>query len=88
MKIRETYVKREVCGVNVVVPVGESTKYFRGVIELNPVANLIWDSFTEGATEEEVLEKILGRFNVSRDKASSDLKRFIEKLKSINCFED
>ena len=79
--------QKEVCGINVVVPVGQSAIDYKGTIRLNGVANFIWDILSEGATEEEVLKKILGEYDVLEERAAADLHTFIKKLKEIKCIE-
>ena len=88
MKIKDTFIKREVCGVNVVVPVGESTKDFNGTIQLRGSANFVWDILKEGATEEELIEKLLEKYDVSREVVTKDLNDFLEKLRKINCLDE
>lgn len=88
MKIKDTFIKKEVCGVNVVVPVGESTKDYNGTIQLGKSANFVWDILKDGATEEEIIEKLLEKFDVSREVVTKDLHDFLEKLRKINCLDE
>ena len=88
MKIKDTFIKKEVCGVNVVVPVGKSTKDYNGTIELSGSANFVWDILKEGATEEEIIEKLLEKYDVSRETVTADLKVFLNRLREINCIDE
>ena len=90
MRIKNTYIKKEVCGVNVVVPVGQSAKDFPGTVQLNGIANFIWNILAteKGATEDEVVEKMLTEYIVDEDRARSDLKKFLGQLREIKCLEE
>ena len=88
MKIKDTFIKKEVCGVNVVVPVGESTKDYNGTIQLGGSANFVWDILKEGATEEEIIEKLLNKYDVSREEVTEDLKTFLNRLREIKCIDE
>lgn len=90
MRIKDTYIKREVCGVYIAVPVGESAKDFPGTIQLNSIANFVWNILAtkEGATEDEVASKLVDRYSISIERAKSDLKEFLDILREAKCIEE
>ena len=47
MKIKKGFVLRVVGGENVVVPVGEMSKVFHGMINLNDTGAFMWKFFSE-----------------------------------------
>ena len=53
MKIKNGFIVREVGGENVVVPVGEMSKVFHGMINLNETGAFLWKFFSQEHTLEE-----------------------------------
>lgn len=88
MKIKNGFISRCVAGNNVVVAVGERTKEFSGIIKLNESGTLLWDKLSLGSCEEELVEQLLNDYDVTREKAEKDVKRFIEVLRDAGAIED
>lgn len=80
MKLKEGYLLREVAGNYIVVAVGSAVKEFNGVINLNESAAFLWKQLSEDKTEEELVNALLGEYEVTRDIAEKDVKAFVEKL--------
>ena len=80
MKIKDGYILREVAGSFIVVAVGDAVKDFNGVINLNETGAFLWKILESGATEEELLNKLLEEYYVDETVAKSDLENFINKL--------
>lgn len=87
MKIKEGYLLREVAGSTIVVPVGEGSMDFSGVITLNSVGAFLWKQLENGITEEKLLDRVLGEYDVDADTAKADIAEFIEKLKGAELLE-
>lgn len=88
MKIKENYILREVAGVKVAVPVGEATADFNGMLKLNSTAEFLWNALKTNTTAEELTEKLIKEYEVTPEKAASDVNKFLEKLREANCLED
>ena len=80
MKLKEGYILREVAGNYIVVAVGNAVKEFNGVINLNESAAFLWKQLAEDKTEEELVDALLGEYEVSREIAEKDVSAFVEKL--------
>ncbi len=87
MKLKDGFLLKTVAGSKIVVPVGETSVSFNGVITLSGSAAFLWEKLQVGATEAELLDALLAEYNVERDFAAADLKRFIEKLQSAGMLE-
>ena len=87
MKIKKGFVVREIAGKSVVIALGEVSKSFNGMIELNGVARFIWDMLVEGKESGEIVDRIVSEYEVDREIATRDVERFIEELKGANVFE-
>lgn len=80
MKIKSGFVLRVVGGESVVVPVGERSKTFHGMINLNETGAFLWKFFTEEHTVEEGVEALCGEYDVERDIAKADVEKFAEVI--------
>ena len=78
MKIKKGFVLRVVGGENVVVPVGEMSKTFHGMINLNDTGAFMWKFFTEEHTLEEGVEALRAEYDVDNERAMSDVKKFMD----------
>jgi hypothetical protein len=87
MKIKKGFVVREIAGKSVVIALGEASKSFKGMIELNGVARVIWDLLAEGKESNEIVDAIVAEYDVDRETVVSDVDRFINQLKGANVFE-
>ena len=80
MKIKKGFVIRVVGGENVVVPVGEMSKNFHGMINLNETGAFLWRFFSEEHTAEEAIDALCNEYEADREQVSADVQRFIEVL--------
>lgn len=87
MKIKDGFAMRNIAGSNIVVPVGKTSKEFNGMITLNATGGFLWEVFSKGATKDEALKKLTDEYDVSEERASEDIDKFIELLKENNLVE-
>lgn len=87
MKIREGFVVRKVAGVNVVISVESKADDNNHMIQLNDTGLLLWDRLVVGAEKEELVQLLLGEYDVTEDVARRDVDTFIELLQSADVFE-
>lgn len=88
MKIKEGFVLRNVVDEHIVMPVGKNIETFEGALVLSDVSAFIWEQLARPICREDLLELVLGEFNVERDVASSDLDTFLDKLRAHNVLEE
>lgn len=80
MKIKKGFVLRVVGGEHVVVPVGEMSKNFHGMINLNETGAFLWRFFSEEHSVDEGVEALLGEYEVEEELARTDVGRFVDVL--------
>ena len=80
MKIKKGFVLRVVGGEHVVVPVGEMSKNFHGMINLNETGAFLWRFFSEEHSVDEGVEALLGEYDVEEELARTDVGRFVDVL--------
>lgn len=82
MKIKEGFILREVAGNYIVVAVGEAVKNFNGVINLNESGAFLWKILSEGVENEgQLVDALLGEYDVEKEIAERDVNAFIARLK-------
>ena len=80
MKIKNGFVIRQVGGEHVVVPVGERSKEFHGMINMNATGAFLWNFFSQDHTLDEGVDALCNEYKVERELAETDVKRFIDVL--------
>ena len=80
MKIKKGFVLRVVGGENVVVPVGEMSKTFHGMINLNETGAFMWKFFSEEHTLEEGVAALLAEYDVDEGRARADIEKFMNAV--------
>lgn len=80
MKIKKGFILRVVGGESVVVPVGELSKTFHGMINLNATGAFMWKFFTEEHTVEEAIDALCAEYDVERERAATDVQKFADIL--------
>ena len=80
MKIVKEFVKRNVAGQAILVPVGDTTEEFNGMITLTESAEFIWDHLEKVDSLDEMVEAILEEYEVDRDVARKDVLGFTGEL--------
>ena len=88
MKIKNGFILRDVGGKTFVVAVGDRSREFKGMITLNETGKLIWQTLTNEATVEDVVDAIMKEFECDdRDLVTNDVVAFIEKLEKDGILE-
>ncbi len=80
MKIKKGFILRVVGGESVVVPVGEVSKNFHGMITLNETGAFLWRFFTEEHTAEEAVAALCAEYEVEPAIVEADVANFIQIL--------
>ena len=80
MKIKKGFVLRVVGNDHVVVPVGEMSAKFHGMINLNETGAFLWRFFTEEHTADEAVEALCKEYDANRETVEVDVARFVEVL--------
>lgn len=87
MKIKDDFILRKVADSYVVVPVNSMTIDFNGIINLNETGAFLFEILQKGAEKQTLLKKLMSEYEVSADKAESDIDKFIQKLKDEDILE-
>ena len=80
MHVDKGFIMREIAGDYVIIPTGKTVLSFNGLITVNEVGVSIWNMLQEEVTFEEIVEGILGEYDVEEAVAREDIKEFLGKL--------
>ena len=83
MKLKDHYETMSLRGKVMAVPVGEETA-FSGALKTNRTGAAILELLREGTTEEEIVEKLSGQFEVPEDQLREDVHRYLSALREKN----
>ena len=88
MKLKSGFVLREVAGSWVVLPTGEATVDFNGMLSLNDSGALLWKALEKGADKQGLIDALLAEYEVEASLAEADVTAFLDKLAGAGCLED
>ena len=83
MIIKKEFIKRDVAGDTVLVPVGKTVLESNGLFVMNELGAFIWDLLPEAATEEDICKAVLAEYEVSPEEAAKDIAEFLETLREM-----
>ena len=87
MKVRSDFILRKISDSYVVVPVGDAVVDFSGLVNLNESGAMLFELLQKGAEESELVDALLKEYDVSRETAEADVKRFVSKVKDAGILE-
>ena len=88
MKTNPVFVRRNIVGDHVLVPIGNANLKNNGVFPLTETGAEIFDLYASGLSESEIIEKLLTEYDVERDVLVSDVREFTEALIEIGALID
>ena len=89
MKIKGTFVARDIAGDTVIVPVGETALKYNGMITATTTGAVIWQALEKGAEgTDELVRLLLDRFDVDAETASADVDDFLAQLRQADLLEE
>lgn len=80
MKRSPDLIYRSIAGESVLIPTGQLTQQFNGMISLNDVAAFIWENLEKVDSQEELLQMVLEEFEVDESTADADVDGFLRML--------
>ena len=88
MKLNENFVLRQVADTWVVLPVGQASVDFNGMLTLNESGAILWNALEQGQGREGLADTLCGEYEVDKATALSDVDEFLATLGRIGCLED
>jgi hypothetical protein len=86
MKLNSGFVTHEMGDEQIMVATGGAN--FAGLVRSNPSAAFIVDCLKESVTREQIIEKMLEKYDVERDVVAADVDKILNKLRAINALDE
>ena len=86
MKLREGFVTHEMGGEQIMVATGSAN--FSGLVRANATAAFIVDCLKVETTRQDIIDKMMAKFEVSADVVSADVDMVLTKLRSIQALDE
>lgn len=80
MKRNPDFLLRNVADSLVVVPVGEATSSFPGMITMNSTGAYLWELLEKEQTLQSLTEALVERYEVEEELARTDVEAFVARL--------
>ncbi len=88
MKIKSGFMTRKIGDKIVGIAVGERSKEFNGMINLNETGQFIWKCLENDTTISEVVDKVVKEYDIDNTTANNAVLAFVDELKKHNFIED
>ena len=88
MKISENFVLRQVADTWVVLPVGQASVDFNGMLTLNESGAILWQALEKGADTDALVDALTAEYEVERAEAAEGVEEFLATLRSVGCLEE
>ncbi|MBQ7344979.1 MAG: PqqD family protein [Oscillospiraceae bacterium] len=86
MKLKEGFVTHEMGGEQIMVATGSAS--FSGLVRSNPTAAFIVDCLKEETTREQIIEKMLAKYDATPEVIGADVDKIVAKLRSIKALDE
>ena len=86
MKLKEGFVTHEMGGEQSMVATGSAN--FAGLIRSNPTPAFIVDCLKEETTREQIIEKMLAKYDATPEVIGTDVDKIVAKLRSIKALDE
>lgn len=80
MKTNPCYMFRKVLDEAMLIPTGEATQDFNGILTLNETAEFIWTHIDESESPEDLANKLADAFEVEKETAYQDVCSMLYEL--------
>lgn len=88
MKLKEGFILHDVGEEHMVVATGEAGKHFNGLIRNNSTANEIYRMLLKETTEEQIVEEMLKKYEVSKEVVNKDVHNIIEQIRKAGFLDE
>lgn len=89
MRIIDGLNRKDVCGIPVLVPMGENIADFSKIVSLNDTSLFLWKEMEKGDfTAESLVSSLTAEYDVDSSTALADVETFISKLRKEGLIAD
>jgi hypothetical protein len=88
MKASTGFILRNLAGEYVVMPAGDNIGAFGGAILMNELSAFVWEQLKVSVSRDELLARILDRYEVEEKTAAADLDALLAEMKRMGIIEE
>ena len=88
MRIKGSFVMRDIAGDIVIVPIGDSALSYNGMITTTKTGAELWKALEKGCDRDSLIQILLERFDVDYETASADTDKFLADLVLLGLIEE
>ena len=85
--IKDGFVLRQVADTWVVMPLGQVSLDFNGMLTLNETGAFLWQNLEKGADVQGLTDALTAEYDVPAETAREDVEAFLAKLKQVGCID-
>lgn len=85
MKLNKNFVLRQVADTWVVLPIGDASINFYGMLTLNESGAMLWRVLEQNGDRDALIEALIREYTVDIETAASDVDAFLNKLINAGC---
>lgn len=86
MKLKEGFITHETVGEHIMVTAGNTA--FNGMVRSNSTAGFIVECLKDDVSKEEIIEKMLEKYDASAEQITKDVEKVLEQLRHIGAIHD
>ena len=72
MRISDQFILRQIAGEYIIIPTGQTTLKFNGMITVNEQGAFLWEALKEEITEDALVDAVLAEYDTDRQTAQAD----------------
>lgn len=81
MRQHENFILRQTAGMTIILPVGEASVKFPGMISVNETGEFLWNALAEEQSADSLAELLTREYQVELPQALQDVTAFLDKLR-------
>ncbi len=83
MTIKKEFIKRQIGGDTILIPMGEAVYEHNGLFALNELGSFLWDLLPEAENEDRLVAAILEEYEAEEAEVRRDVAEFLEQLRGM-----
>ena len=87
MTIKKGYTLTHIGREHIILPVGEETVHFDGLIHINDIGCFLFEKLSSDMTLDALLEDVLAEYEIDEKTARRDVKEFLDQLLKQNIID-
>lgn len=87
MRRKDDFLMHEVDGESILVPLGSQVVDMNGLITMNSTGSFVWSLLDLDRSEDELVVAVIERFDVDIERASADIRAFLDEISRMGLLQ-